>query len=112
MSIFTTKSVCPSTSNRYFFSLSFNAFSAFLPSVISSPELKVPVIFPSLSLMIVLCHAIMRSSPFLVIMGFSKYSTGFILPVISLLNTFFTSSDKLFGKKLLNQFFPIISFCV
>jgi len=54
-----------------FASYSRNSSSVSLRTVMSSPELKVPMIFPSSSLSVVLCQAMILSSPDLVTIVFS-----------------------------------------
>ena len=54
--------------------------SACLRSVMSSPELMIPVIRPASSLTTALCQATMRRSPSFRRMGFSLYSRDAISP--------------------------------
>ena len=91
-------------------SLSFKYSSAFLFSVMSSPELSEPIILPSLSFRIELCHAIILSEPDFKIILISAQLRALICPSIKPLQIFLASSTFSLGVKRLNQFFPIRSF--
>ena len=107
--IMKTKSGIASERYLYRSSLSMRAFSSSLRSVMSSPELSVPTILPFSSLITEFRQVTSLSSPWRVMIGFSKWPTDSSSPDNNLLKAALTSSLILSGIKVWIQSLPTIS---